>query len=55
MKGEECRSGKSCTKTIHALRLDADTQNSLIALLQGEELGFPQELQPDGNFNKKSF
>lgn len=33
--------------------LDADTLNSWIVLLQGEELGFPQELQPDGNFKKK--
>lgn len=53
MKGEECRNGKSWTKTINVLHLDGDTQNSFIVLLQGEELGFSQELQPDGNFKKK--
>lgn len=35
------------------LHLDGDTQNSFIVLLQGEELGFSQELQPDGNFKGK--
>lgn len=40
MKGEECRNGKSWTKTIYVLHLDGDTQNSFIVYCREKNWGF---------------